>query len=130
MLEVISERVAVNRTGEYNRIFRFLGVRELSSVPARKHGLCVIQDLSELSLSLVARMLDPRAMLWQTRAARFLLYSFPAKWNTVYIVDAPPSFSGLWSQLKKVLPADDIKFLKRSEGAEAQLEEIFGCKVL
>ena len=101
----------------------------LSSAAAQQHGIAVVQDLAELSLPLVTRMLDPRALLWQSRAARFLLSAFPCKWRTVIIVDAPPSFGGLWRAVRNFVPADDIKFLYRPEAA-AQLEEIFGRKVL
>ena len=101
----------------------------LSSPSARKHGIHVVQDLAGLTLSLVTRMLDPRALLWQARAARFLLGSFPCKFRTVYLVDAPPSFSGLWRVVRQFVPADDIFFLYRPE-AEGQLEEVFGRKVL
>lgn len=101
----------------------------LSSNAAQQHGISVVQDLSELTLPLVTRMLDPRALLWQSRAARFLLSAFPCKWRTVIIVDAPPSFGGLWRAVRNFVPADDIRFLYRPE-AEGQLEEIFGRPVL
>lgn len=101
----------------------------LSSPAAQQHGIAVVQDLAQLSLSLITRMLDPRALLWQSRAARLLLSAFPCKWRTVIIVDAPPSFGGLWRAVRNFVPADDIRFLYRPE-AEQQLEEIFGRPVL
>ena len=58
-----------------------------------------------------------------------LSVAFPCKWRTVYIVDAPFSFGGLWRVVRKFLPADDIRFLYRPE-AEAQLAKMLGRTVL
>ena len=95
----------------------------LARPAARRHGIFIVQDLAQLSLALVTRVLQPRALLWQTRATRFLLTAFPCKWRTVYIVDAPASFGGIWRAVRQFVPADDIVFLYRSSGAERQLEE-------
>ena len=95
-------------------------------------GLSMVQDLRELSLALVARMMDPRLLLAQARAARFLLGAFPCRWGTIVIVDAPASFGGLWRAAANFLPADfaeSVQFMYRPE-AEERLERMFGRKVL
>ena len=89
----------------------------------------MVQDLRELSLALVARMMDPRLLLAQARAARFLLGAFPCRWG---IVDAPASFGGLWRAAANFLPADfaeSVQFMYRPE-AEERLERMFGRRVL
>ena len=104
----------------------------LSSAAARRHGVGVVQDLSEMSMSLVTRMLDPRALLTQSRAARFLIGAFPCTWAAVVIVDAPMAFGGLWRVVRHFFPADfadSVKFLYRPEAAR-ELEELFGRPVL
>ena len=98
----------------------------------QRRGFGMVQDLRELSLSLVARMMDPRMLLAQSRAARFLLGGFPCKWTTVVIVDAPTFFGGLWRAARGFLPeefAESVQFLYRPE-AEDQLERIFGRRIL
>ena len=95
-------------------------------------GLSMVQDLRELSLALVARMMDPRLLLAQARAARFLLGAFPCRWGTIVIVDAPASFGGLWRAAANFLPvefAESVQFMYRPE-AEERLERMFGRKVL
>ena len=95
----------------------------------------MVQDLRELSLKLVARMMDPRMLLAQARAARFLLGAFPCKWGTIVIVDAPASFGGLWRAAANFLPAEfaesvcSMQFMYRPE-VEERLDRMFGRRVL
>ena len=103
-----------------------------TSAAARAHGVSVVQDLSQLTSWLTARLLDPRLLLTQSRAARFLFFAFPCRWVEVVIVDAPSVFGGLWRALKAFLPAefgDTVRFLYRPE-ADKQLQELFGRRVL
>ena len=100
--------------------------------PVLHAGLSMVQDLRELSLKLVARMMDPRMLLAQARAARFLLGAFPCKWGTIVVVDAPASFGGLWRAAASFLPAEfaaSVQFMYRPE-AEERLERMFGRRVL
>ena len=104
----------------------------LESLPAQRHGLSMVQDLRELSLKLVARMMDPRMLLAQARAARFLLGAFPCRWGTIVVVDAPASFGGLWRAAASFLPAEfaaSVQFMYRPEAVE-RLERMFGRRVL
>ena len=104
----------------------------LSSAAARRHGVGIVQDLSEMSLSLVTRMLEPRALLTQSRAARFLIGAFPCTWASVVIVDAPMAFGGLWRVVRNFFPADfadSVRFVYRPDAAR-ELKELFGRPVL
>eukprot|EP00316_Scyphosphaera_apsteinii_P012962 CAMPEP_0119313132 /NCGR_PEP_ID=MMETSP1333-20130426/27985_1 /TAXON_ID=418940 /ORGANISM="Scyphosphaera apsteinii, Strain RCC1455" /LENGTH=228 /DNA_ID=CAMNT_0007317883 /DNA_START=285 /DNA_END=971 /DNA_ORIENTATION=+ len=100
----------------------------LSSPAVQRHGVSVVQDLSQMSLSLVTRVSDPRMLLAQGRAARFLTTAFPLKLANVVIVDAPMIFSGLWRVVRQFLPAElanSTRFLYRPH-AKRELERIFG----
>ena len=100
----------------------------IESPAARRHGVSVVQDLSQMSLSLISRVSDPRMLLAQGRAARFLTGAFPIKLSKVVIVDAPMLFGGLWRAVSQFLPvevASSTRFLYRPDSGR-ELEQIFG----
>lgn len=102
-----------------------------TSEAARRHGISVVQDLSEMDTALVKRLLDPRVLLAQSRAARFLIGSFPVRWASLVFVDAPSAFHGLWRAVKKFFPAEfaQVRFVNRPD-AERELEQLFGRAIL
>ena len=92
-----------------------------ASPRAAQHGITFVQDLAELSLMLVGRMMDPRSLRVQARTARLLLGEFPVRWNSIVVVDAPASFGMLWKAASNFLPAafaKAVQFVARPGAAD------------
>lgn len=106
--------------------------RLLATSASARRGIHVVQDLQHMDFWLALKMVDPRLLAVQARAVRFLTSAFPAQWQAVYLVDAPPAFGMIWAAAASFLPewlAGSVRFLSRPE-ATAELARIYGRPVL
>ena len=98
-----------------------------TSARARRHGVSMVHDLSELSWALLRSMLDPRNLHAQLRGAQFLFTAFPVCFRTIVVVDAPPMFRVLLDAVKAIAPGaipEPLQFVSRPE-AEPYCDRIF-----
>mmetsp|Transcript_41123 Transcript_41123/g.68359 ORF Transcript_41123/g.68359 Transcript_41123/m.68359 type:complete len:227 (-) Transcript_41123:139-819(-) len=104
----------------------------LESSASARQGVSMVQDLADLNVSLVGRLMDPRKLHIQAQAAHFLLSAFPVRWGTVIVVDAPSSFNTLWQVARRFLPnafAEAVQFVTRPDALQ-YCEQEFGRRVL
>ena len=103
-----------------------------TSKRARRYGVSMVHDLSQLSLSLIGRMMDPRNLPAQLHGSRFLFTAFPVRFQTIVVVDAPPAFGMLLNAVQAVAPGaipKPLQFVSRPEAA-SYCEHVFRQPVL
>lgn len=88
----------------------------MGNILMQRRGVTLIQDLSQLSARLQLQVLEPRNLLAQARVIRYIFSgSFPIRWGTLVLIDAPALFSPVWRALKEFLPehiVNKVHFLK------------------
>jgi hypothetical protein len=103
-----------------------------TSSRARQYGVSMVHDLSRLNWALIRRMMDPRNLQAQLQASRLLFTAFPVRFETIVVVDAPPSFGMILNAVKAVAPGaipNPLQFVYRPE-AVSHCVHVFGQRVL